>query len=400
MYVGGINCSKQNAYEEMLAVQKRFGMKGKVVAYHGIQSFKTGEVTPEEAFEIGKETARWMWGDRYQVLVTVHLNTDNLHCHFVVNPCSFVDGQKFKNKIGDHLELRNISDEVCRRHKISVLENSNFYSKEKKAYWVEKNGKQSHRSMLKADVEYCIRYAWKGDMFFSQLRSLGYEIDYTRLSVKAPNWERPVRLSSIGYTREVIEQRLQENLYKPSILSDWNIHLPYKPKQFPLEGILKQLEFEIEHTYDTATVLVNVLFYVVLVLFDLASRISDFAILSPELRHEVKDIKQYVSDYALLQNKSIHTIPQLQHKIADTEKEIAELEHKRSLVDNKNRRANPEEKQTYKAERHEITEHITPLRKKLKQYKSILEKSPHLYELIQSEHKMEKEKIRSYERVR
>lgn len=58
VFVGGINCSKQNAYTEMIAVQRRFGMKGKVVAYHGIQSFKADEVTPEEAFEIGKETAR------------------------------------------------------------------------------------------------------------------------------------------------------------------------------------------------------------------------------------------------------------------------------------------------------------------------------------------------------
>ena len=85
MYVSGINCSKQNAYAEMVAVQRRFGLRGKVVGYHGIQSFREGEVTPEQAFEIGKATARRMWGDKYQVLVTVHLNTDNLHCHFVVN---------------------------------------------------------------------------------------------------------------------------------------------------------------------------------------------------------------------------------------------------------------------------------------------------------------------------
>ena len=89
MFAGGINCSAQNAYAEMIAVQRRFGLRGKVVGYHGIQSFREGEVTPEQAFTIGKETARRMWGDRYQVLVTVHLNTDNVHCHFVVNPVSF-----------------------------------------------------------------------------------------------------------------------------------------------------------------------------------------------------------------------------------------------------------------------------------------------------------------------
>lgn len=89
IFAGGINCSAQNACAEMIAVQRWFGLRGKVVGYHGIQSFREGEVTPERAFAIGKETARRMWGDRYQVLVTVHLNTDNVHCHFVVNPVSF-----------------------------------------------------------------------------------------------------------------------------------------------------------------------------------------------------------------------------------------------------------------------------------------------------------------------
>lgn len=49
VFVGSINCSAQNAYTEMIAVQRRFGMKGKVVAYHGIQSFKANEVTPEKS---------------------------------------------------------------------------------------------------------------------------------------------------------------------------------------------------------------------------------------------------------------------------------------------------------------------------------------------------------------
>lgn len=132
MFVGGINCSAQNAYAEMVAVQRRFGLRGKVVGYHGIQSFKEGEVRPEQAFAIGKKTARRMWGDRYQVLVTVHLNTDNVHCYFVVNPVSFKDGAKFKNKIGDHKELRKVSDQICREHGLSVLETANFTARARK----------------------------------------------------------------------------------------------------------------------------------------------------------------------------------------------------------------------------------------------------------------------------
>ena len=79
MYVGSINCSKQNAYAEMIAVQRRFGLRGKVVGYHGIQSFREGEVTPEQAHEIGIELAKRFWGDGYQVIVATHLNTSQEH---------------------------------------------------------------------------------------------------------------------------------------------------------------------------------------------------------------------------------------------------------------------------------------------------------------------------------
>lgn len=205
MYVGGINCSKQNAYAEMIAVQRRFGLRGKVVGYHGIQSFKTGEVTPEQAFEIGKATARKMWGDRYQVLVTIHLNTDNVHCHFVVNPVSFKDGTKFQNKIGDHKELRKVSDAICREHGLSVLENSNFYGGHKKDYWRHKSGKKTHRDYLREDVEYCLSFATTPREFENQLYALGYMLDLVRFSVKAKHWERSVRLANIGFTKEIVQ---------------------------------------------------------------------------------------------------------------------------------------------------------------------------------------------------
>ena len=86
MYVTGINCSRYTAYEEMMAVKRHFGERGRNIAYHGYQSFVSGEVTPEEAHTIGVETARRMWGDSYQVVVTTHLNTDNVHNHFVRAP--------------------------------------------------------------------------------------------------------------------------------------------------------------------------------------------------------------------------------------------------------------------------------------------------------------------------
>ena len=149
-YIAGINCSVQNAYNEMTAIKKRFGERGKNIAYHGYQSFEAGEVTPEQALQIGTETARRMWGDRYQVIVAVHCNTDNIHCHFVINSVSFKDGSKFKNKIADHKKLRQISDDICREHQLSVLDNAPFYGGEKDAYWIHHQGRKTHRDLLKA----------------------------------------------------------------------------------------------------------------------------------------------------------------------------------------------------------------------------------------------------------
>ena len=85
MYVRGINCPKKRAYEQMIATKRRFGKLGGNVAYHGYQSFQTGEVTPEEAHRIGIETAKRMWGNDYEIVVTTHLNTANLQDEFCRN---------------------------------------------------------------------------------------------------------------------------------------------------------------------------------------------------------------------------------------------------------------------------------------------------------------------------
>ena len=98
----------------------------------------------------------------------------------MVNPVSFKDGAKFKNKIGDHKELRKISDEICRERELSVLENSDFYSKGKKGeYWVHKAGKQTHRDYLREDVEYCLSFATSPREFESQLYALGHSCSPT-----------------------------------------------------------------------------------------------------------------------------------------------------------------------------------------------------------------------------
>ncbi len=394
IYVDTINCSKRNAYGEMVAVQKRFGSRGEIVAWHGFQSFAEGEVTPDEAFEIGKETARRMWGDKYQVVVTVHLNTDNLHCHFIVNPISFKDGSRFQNKIYNHRRLREISDEVCRERGKSVLEHSNFYGgKSRRAYWAEKKGHPTHRDMLAKDVEYCLSVSYTRETFYKQLYGLGYEIDKTRMSVRGKGWERAVRLRSIGFTDEVIDRRLNRNYsYGYSFVGRvWNTHPPKKRRSVLLFYIAHDLGYNIEHSRDVAEIYIDLLFLIVINAFQIIKEVKDAVIISVELRHAVKDFQQFIHDYNFLREADSHTFPQLDRYIESTQNKIQELERERSLLRNKIRReTDPEVLADNRTQRSEITnKHIEPLRKNLDRAKRIRDKSPHLYDLVRQEFEME-----------
>lgn len=98
LFCQGINCTPVIAREQFVTVKEQFDKTDGIQAYHGYLSFKETDITPELAQQVGMEFAQKMWGDRFQVLVTTHLNTDHLHCHFVVNSVSFKDGKRIQNK--------------------------------------------------------------------------------------------------------------------------------------------------------------------------------------------------------------------------------------------------------------------------------------------------------------
>ena len=78
-YVSGINLSPNIARDQMVMTKLQFGKTDKILAYHGYQSFLPGEVTPDIAHEIGVKLAERLWGDRFQVLVTTHLDHEHIH---------------------------------------------------------------------------------------------------------------------------------------------------------------------------------------------------------------------------------------------------------------------------------------------------------------------------------
>ncbi|MEI3518773.1 MAG: relaxase/mobilization nuclease domain-containing protein [Clostridia bacterium] len=319
------------------------------------------------------------------------MNTDNVHCHFVVNPVSYKDGVKFKNKIGDHKELRRVSDEICREHGLSVLENSNFYGGHKKDYWRHKSGKKTHRDYLREDVEYCLSFATSPREFENQLYALGYTLDPVRFSVKAKHWERSVRLANIGFTKEIVQAQLDRNAENRYHLFTLEYRPPYRPKKFPLEDELRKLEFSIDHCYDAATVFVDTIFYIIITVIQIAAELADVMLLSPDLRAAEKDLKELISDYHFLKENDIHTVADLQANIDESKAQLSDLERERKTLSNRIRRPKSlEDESQNKESRKAISKQMKPVREKLRRAEKILEKSPHLYELLKQERELER----------
>ena len=397
MYVSGIHCSKCHAYEDMLAVQKRFGLRGQNVAYHGYQSFRPDEITPDEAHRIGVQTANKMWGDRYQVLVTTHLNTDSVHNHIVVNAVSFVDGKKFQNHVGDHIELRKISDKLCLEHGLSVLENAPFYGGEKKAYWIHKNGSKTHRDILKEDVEECIKLAATDRHFIELLEERGYEYDYTRHSVRAPSWERGIRLDRMGYSKESIMDRIMkyDHLQKRHRYVNYGSFQPKNYRDYPLLQLERELGFTIEHSKSGVEVAINLVFYIIVELLKLITGEPNREVvkpqpMSPELRMEAARLDELTDQATLLGRYRINTQPELESFITARENQIRVLEKERQHQWNKLKSEKSPERAVEIRERvKDITEQIKPLRKELKTAKNALNRADYLNKLLDVEHRME-----------
>lgn len=214
-YVTGINCDSENARNEFIKVKKYFRKEDGIIAYHGYQSFMEGEVTPYEAHQIGIEFAKKVWGDDYQVVVATHLNTDCLHNHFVVNSVSFKDGYKLQK--ARWYDLSTISDEICKAHGISIVNDKTGKGLPKYMYEAEKEGKPTRLNMAKEAVDRAISLSLNMREFERNLNIQGYYLNINPnrkyWTIRQENWERPIRISRLGeeYANGRISERIREN---------------------------------------------------------------------------------------------------------------------------------------------------------------------------------------------
>ena len=215
-YVTGINCEPDSAYEEMQDTKKYYHKEDKILAFHAYQSFKEGEVTPKLAHKIGVQLANEMWGDRFQVIVTTHLNTHCIHNHFVINSVSFKDGLKYYDNHTNYSIIRHLSDEICKEYGLNVLKEKpskkklnyeNFY---KKSLYNDNYSKNAKR-----DLDLAIRQAYSYDDFLYLMKKLDYEITLraNKISIRKEPYKRNIRIErryGENYTIENIKRRILE----------------------------------------------------------------------------------------------------------------------------------------------------------------------------------------------
>ena len=200
----------------MMETKRRFGKTDKVQGWHYIQAFKPGEVTPEEAHQIGVEFAMRCMADRFQVVIGTHTDKPHIHNHIVVNSVPFAGGNKYRSTEKSLYELRALSDELCREHGLSVIENPKTRSGKTYVEWLaDKEKLPGSRQALREDIDSLILQSRTMEDFWNLMRSRGYQIfDNPRhkyISVLPPGAGQVVRLSRrLGedYTPKRIAERI------------------------------------------------------------------------------------------------------------------------------------------------------------------------------------------------
>ena len=214
-----------------------------------IQSFAPGEVTPEQAMQIGEELCdRYLKGD-YQYVIAVHNDKDHLHCHIIFNNTNLYNGLSFTTEHNQGrkserawAELREISDEICKEHGISVI------SEPEKGHGVshferdmQKEGK-SWKDKLRVRIAEVMLYSRDFKDFLEKCSECGIEYVYKpsnkvklKFRLSGDGQQKFTRADTLGadFTPERIAEQIaeiQEKLSAANVTPDMLIEPP-KPKQ-------------------------------------------------------------------------------------------------------------------------------------------------------------------------
>lgn len=137
-YISSFECDARTADEEFLLSKRQYEhMTGRrqehdVIAYQIRQSFKPGEVTPEEANKIGYELGMRFTKGKHAFIVATHTDRAHIHNHIIFNSTSLDCTRKFRNFFLSGLALQKVSDRLCLEHGLSIIEPRPYRERKKR----------------------------------------------------------------------------------------------------------------------------------------------------------------------------------------------------------------------------------------------------------------------------
>ncbi len=160
---------KGDEFQQMLLTKEMHNKTSGRQYAHFVQSFHPNDnVTPQIALEISQEFIKR--NDKFndfQVVSAVHTNEKHMHIHYVVNSVSTEQGSKWQCSPKDLLQMRNISDDLCRENGLSVIEERKKYSRDTSEHCYEKQ--------LAIDIAECLDSSFFFEMFTDKLEERNIE---------------------------------------------------------------------------------------------------------------------------------------------------------------------------------------------------------------------------------
>ena len=210
LLISAYGCSAETADIEFAWTRRHAIDKGENLGRHLIQAFAPGEVTPEEAHQIGLELAKEILGGKYEFVLTTHIDRGHIHNHVIWNAVSFTDHKHYHSNKRSYYEIRRTSDRLCKEHGLSVIVPGQEKGKSYVEHQAIRNG-TSYKAKLKAAIDRLLPACADLEDLLRRLREEGYEIRRGKyISCRASNQERFTRLKTLGvdYTEEALTARI------------------------------------------------------------------------------------------------------------------------------------------------------------------------------------------------
>ena len=210
LLVSSYGCTAETADIEFSWTRRHAIDKGTNLGRHLIQAFQPGEVTPEQAHEIGMELAKEILGGKYEFVLTTHIDKDHVHNHLIFNAVSFTDHKHYHSNKRSYHYIRRTSDRICKEHGLSVI----IPGQAKGKSYIEHQAAQagtSYKAKLKAAIDRLIPASADFEDLLLRLQREGYEIKRGKyVSCRASDQERFTRMKTLGvdYTEEAITARI------------------------------------------------------------------------------------------------------------------------------------------------------------------------------------------------